>query len=108
MMMSLEHDDVMRCDEGAPEGWGGLACPVLRAGWMAQELLSTFGTDLRGGVRLIPDTGGVFRIHCNGALIWDRKRDGGFPDMKLLKQRVRDLVDPSRDLGDLDRKGETA
>lgn len=76
---------------------------LLRSGWMAQELLSTFGTDLSGGVQLIPDTGGVFRIHCNGELIWDRKRDGGFPDVKTLKQRVRDLIDPDRDLGHVDR-----
>ncbi|MDO4231034.1 MAG: SelT/SelW/SelH family protein [Lautropia sp.] len=76
---------------------------LLRAGWMAQELLSTFGTDLAGGVKLIPDTGGIFQIHCNGELIWDRKRDGGFPDVKLLKQRVRDLIDPDRDLGHVDR-----
>lgn len=76
---------------------------LLRAGWMAQELLSTFGTDLAGGVTLIPDTGGVFQIHCNGVLIWDRKRDGGFPDAKILKQRVRDQIDPGRDLGHVDR-----
>ena len=58
---------------------------MLRAGWMAQELLSTFGTDLAGGITLIPDTGGVFQIHCNGVPIWDCKTDGGFPDAKVLK-----------------------
>ena len=76
---------------------------MLRAGWMAQELLSTFGTDLAGGVTLIPDTGGIFQIHCNGTLIWDRKTDGGFPDAKVLKQRVRDQIDPTRNLGHIDR-----
>lgn len=76
---------------------------MLRAGWMAQELLSTFGTDLAGGVTLIPDTGGVFQIHCNGVPIWDRKTDGGFPDAKVLKQRVRDQIDPTRNLGHIDR-----
>lgn len=80
---------------------------LLRAGWMAQELLSTFGPDLAGGVTLIPGTGGIFRIHCNGALIWDRKHDGGFPDVRTLKQRVRDLVDPERDLGHVDRHSRT-
>ncbi|TGV77465.1 selenoprotein, partial [Mesorhizobium sp. M00.F.Ca.ET.149.01.1.1] len=34
---------------------------LLRAGWMAQELLSTFGTDL-GEVTLVPGTGGIFTI----------------------------------------------
>ena len=76
---------------------------LLRAGWMAQELLSTFGTDL-GEVTLMPGTGGIFTIQCNGELIWDRKRDGGFPDAAELKRRVRDLVWPERELGHSDRK----
>ena len=75
---------------------------LLRAGWMAQELLSTFGTDL-GEVALIPGTGGIFQVHCDGALIWDRKAQGGFPDAKTLKQLVRDRIDPARDLGHIDR-----
>ena len=41
---------------------------------------------------------------CNGALVWDRKRDGGFPDAAKLKQLVRDVIDPERDLGHSDRK----
>ncbi|WP_454690091.1 SelT/SelW/SelH family protein [Achromobacter aloeverae] len=76
---------------------------LLRAAWMAQELLSTFSTDL-GEVALVPGTGGIFQIHCGGALLWDRKRDGGFPDAKTLKQRVRDQIDPGRDLGHVDGK----
>lgn len=75
---------------------------LLRAGWMAQELLSTFGTEI-GEVALIPDTGGIFQIHCDGVLIWDRKTDGGFPDVKTLKQRVRDQIAPHADLGHIDR-----
>ncbi|PWJ78373.1 selenoprotein W-related protein [Pseudaminobacter salicylatoxidans] len=76
---------------------------MLRAGWLAQELLSTFGTDL-AEVALVPGTGGIFEITCNGELIWERKRDGGFPEAKVLKQRVRDIIDPQRDLGHADRK----
>lgn len=75
---------------------------LLRAAWMAQELLSTFGTDLEE-VALVPGTGGVFTITGDGALLWDRARDGGFPDIKALKGRVRDAIDPGRDLGHLDR-----
>lgn len=75
---------------------------LLRSGWMAQELLSTFGTDL-GGVTLVPGTGGIFQIRVDDTLIWDRARDGGFPDVKALKQRVRDHATPDRDLGHLDR-----
>lgn len=76
---------------------------LLRAGWMAQELLQTFQDQL-GGVTLIPgDMGGVFEIRLDGDLIWERKRDGGFPDVKALKTRVCDRIDPDRDLGHLDR-----
>ena len=75
---------------------------LLRAGWMAQELLSTFGTDL-GEVALIPGTGGIFQVHCDGALLWDRKAQGGFPDARALKQLGRDPSDPARDLGHIDR-----
>jgi len=80
---------------------------MLRAAWLAQELLQTFGQDL-GEVALQPGTGGVFEIRVQledgeSELIWERKRDGGFPEAKVLKQRVRDLVWPDRDLGHSDR-----
>ncbi len=75
---------------------------MLRATWMAQELLSTFADEL-GEVALVPATGGVFRIEYEGELVWERKRDGGFPDAKVLKQRVRDRLDPERPLGHIDR-----
>ena len=75
---------------------------LLRAAWLAQELLSTFGTEL-DEVALIPGTGGVFIVTCDDAPIWERKADGGFPDAKTLKQRVRDRLDPGRNLGHIDR-----
>ena len=75
---------------------------LLRAAWMAQELLSTFGADL-GEVALIPSTGGAFSIAVDDTTVWERKRDGGFPDVKTLKHRVRDRLDPDRDLGHIDR-----
>ncbi|KAA0875709.1 SelT/SelW/SelH family protein [Nitrincola tapanii] len=75
---------------------------LLRSAWLAQELLSTFADDL-AEVSLIPGRGGVFEIECDGVLIWERKRDEGFPEAKILKQRVRDLIDPERSLGHNDR-----
>ncbi|MFD1744626.1 SelT/SelW/SelH family protein [Rhizobium helianthi] len=75
---------------------------MLRSAWMAQELLHTFGDSL-GEVALVPGTGGIFEISVNGALIWERARDGGFPGPKELKQRVRDIIEPDRDLGHIDR-----
>ena len=45
---------------------------LLRAAWMAQELLSTFAEEL-GSVTLIPDdTGGVFEVRIDGRLLWSR------------------------------------
>lgn len=75
---------------------------LLRAGWMGQELLATFKDEI-GEVALIPGTGGVFEIRVGDVLVWERKRDGGFPDVKALKQRVRDEIAPGRDLGHLER-----
>jgi selenoprotein W-related protein len=75
---------------------------LLRAAWMAQELLQTF-TDSLGEVALIPGTGGHFEIRIDDALVWERKRDGGFPGPKELKQRIRDIIEPGRDLGHTDR-----
>ena len=75
---------------------------LLRAGWMAQELLVTFEKDL-AEVALAPGTGGVFRIELDGEVLWDRHDDGGFPDLKLIKHRIRDRVAPERQLGHSDR-----
>ncbi|KAH6896564.1 Rdx family-domain-containing protein [Thelonectria olida] len=86
---------------------------LLRAAYYAQELLSTFSTAL-GEVALQPSTGGTFVVSITHALpsdssalttnvLWDRRTDGGFPETKELKRRVRDVVEPQRDLGHVDR-----
>lgn len=76
---------------------------MLRATWLSQELLHTFSEEI-DTLSLHPDTGGRFEIHCNGVMVWERKRDSGFPEAKVLKQRVRDIIDPQRDLGHSDTK----
>lgn len=75
---------------------------LLRAAWLAQELLSTFEMEL-GEVALQPGVGGVFEIRVGGDLIWSRKEEGRFPEAKEIKQRVRDRVAPDRHLGHSDR-----
>ena len=75
---------------------------LLRAAWMAQELLTTFEVEL-GGVTLIPGTGGTFEVRSGGTLLWSRKVEGRFPDIKELKQKVRDVVAPEKPLGHSDR-----
>lgn len=81
---------------------------LLRAAWMAQELLTTFEDEL-GGVTLVPATGGVFIVRTAGTVVWSRKEEGRFPDITELKQRVRDVAAPDKPLGHSDRrKGEAA
>jgi len=82
---------------------------MLRSAWMSQELLSTFQEELRS-VTLTPcrrkEDGGKFVVSIDGNVLWDRKTEGRFPEAKELKQRVRDEVDPSKDLGhsDMEKK----
>jgi selenoprotein W-related protein len=76
---------------------------LLRAGWTAQELLTTFPDEI-GEVALIPGTGGVFEVRVDDRTIWSRKGEGRFPEIKELKQRLRDVIAPERELGHSDRK----
>lgn len=82
-------------------------CPacgwLLRAGWYAQELLQTFAAEL-DEVALRPAAQGEFHIEADGRRIWERRTDGGFPDIAELKRRVRDVICPDRELGHLDRR----
>lgn len=83
-------------------------CPrcgwMLRATYLAQELLTTFTEDV-DGVMLIPSqVNGTFRISIDEKEIFDRKQMGRFPETRELKQLVRDIVNPGKDLGHSDRK----
>lgn len=75
---------------------------LLRAAWLAQELLTTFEADLKA-VSLCPGTGGIFEVRLDGAVIFNRKQIGRFPESKELKQLIRDVIAPERDLGHSDR-----
>lgn len=103
---------------------------MLRAAYFAQELLSTFGLAI-GEIALVPATGGIFNVtltyktptssnsqgnegsqdaaspdsEVRTVLLWDRKAEGGFPETKVLKQRVRDHIEPQKDLGHSDVGG---
>lgn len=75
---------------------------LLRSAWMAQELLTTFEADL-DSLALHPGGGGIFEVWVNDRRIWSREEQRGFPDIKVLKQLVRDQIDPARSLGHVDR-----
>lgn len=76
---------------------------MLRSTWMAQEILQTFSLEIKE-LSLIPSTGGIFTIKINDAIVWNRKENGGFPDVKTLKKIVRDVISPDRDLGHIETK----
>ena len=76
---------------------------VLRATWLAQELLFTFGRDLES-VKLVPGEEGIFKVSLDEEVIFERAAMGRFPESKELKQLIRDRIDPERDLGHSDRR----
>ena len=83
-------------------------CPkcgwLLRSAYMAQELLTTFTEEL-DSVRLRPSAvGGRFHILLGDRLLFDRHEAGGFPQIKVLKQLVRDQISPDKDLGHADKQ----
>ncbi len=75
---------------------------LLRAAWVGQELLTTFEADI-GELALVPATGGVFLVRVDAEEVWSRAAEGRFPELKELKQRVRDRIAPDKDLGHSDR-----
>ncbi len=75
---------------------------LLRAAWMAQELLTTFRDEL-GALTLVPSGGGVFEVRVEGRTIWSKQQEGRYPEARELKQRLRDVIAPMKDLGHSDR-----
>jgi selenoprotein W-related protein len=78
---------------------------VLRAAWMAQELLFTFGDKL-DEVALVPGEGGIFEIRLGTEPLFSKKSAGRFPEPREIKQMVRDRVAPEMELGHSDKERE--
>jgi predicted Rdx family selenoprotein len=51
----------------------------------------------------LPDSPYLSPPSITETILWDRKTDGGFPETKELKNRVRNVIEPDRDLGHVDR-----
>lgn len=94
-MKTMSHKPVVEIEYCTQCGW------LLRAAWLAQELLTTFVDDL-ASVNLIPSTGGILEVRLNGLCVFSRKSAGRFPEAKELKQLIRDQIDPERSLGHSD------
>ncbi|MBI1885659.1 MAG: SelT/SelW/SelH family protein [Chloroflexi bacterium] len=71
---------------------------LLRAAWLAQELLATFENELTS-VALVPGSGGIFEVRLNGETIFSNKEASRFPEAREIKEAVRDRIAPGRAIG---------
>lgn len=83
-------------------------CPkcgwMLRAAYMAQELLTTFAEELLGVLLQPAELSGRYTVSVGGEVVFDRKEQGRFPEIKELKQLIRDKINPEKSLGHSDKK----
>ncbi len=82
-------------------------CPkcgwMLRSAYFAQEILTTFSEDVKGVLLQPSETSGTFKIFIDDELIFDRVSNGGFPEIRQLKQVIRDKINPGKSLGHSDK-----
>ena len=62
-----------------------------RAAWVAQELLHTYANFV-SGLTLMPAHGGVFEVRVDGEVIASTRTEGGFPEIRVLKERLNALL----------------
>ncbi|MCW3108450.1 MAG: SelT/selW/selH selenoprotein [Segetibacter sp.] len=83
-------------------------CPkcgwLLRAAYMAQEILTTFSEDVKAVSIQPAEVSGTYIISINEEIIFDRTKMGRFPEIKELKQLIRDKIKPDKSLGHSDKK----
>jgi len=83
-------------------------CPkcnwLLRAAYMAQEILTTFTEEVQGVLLRPSEVAGRYTIFIDEIAVFDRKEAGGFIEIKELKQQIRDKINPEKSLGHSDRK----
>ena len=83
-------------------------CPkcgwLLRSAYMCQELLTTFNDELNGILLKPSEIAGRFVISIDEEKLFDRKEQQRFPEIKELKQLVRDKIAPEKTLGHSDKK----
>lgn len=69
-----------------------------RASWVAQELLITFENEI-SEVAIGAGEIGEFTVSVNDTLIFSRKEKQRFPEIKELKNLIKELIAPDKDLG---------
>ncbi len=71
---------------------------MLRAAWLAQELLATFEQEL-GEVALRPGSGGIFEVTLDGETIASNRETKRMPDPAEVKRLIRDRIAPEKQIG---------
>jgi selenoprotein W-related protein len=71
---------------------------MLRAAYLAQELLTTFEEEL-GEVALIPAGGGIFEVTLDGETLATNRETHATPEPGEVKRLLRDRIAPGRRLG---------
>jgi len=71
---------------------------LMRASWLAQELLTTFDQDL-GEVALVPGRGGIFEVTLDGEAVFSNREAGRFPEAREIKLALKERVAPERKIG---------
>ncbi len=76
---------------------------MLRAAYMAQEILTTFTDEIHGILLQPSEINGRYTVCINGREVFDRKRAGHLPEIKVLKLLIREVVAPEKNLGHSDK-----
>ena len=71
---------------------------MLRAAYMAQELLTSFEKEL-GEVALVPGSGGIFEVRLDGETLATNRETKVMPESGEVKRLLRDRIAPGRTIG---------
>ena len=71
---------------------------MLRAAYLAQELLTTFEKDL-GEVALVPGSGGIFEVRVDGETLASNRESKRMPEATEVKRLLRDRIAPGKTIG---------
>ncbi len=71
---------------------------MLRAAYLAQELLTSFEKEL-GEVALVPSSGGIFEVTLDGETLASNRESKRMPEAGEVKRLLRDRIAPGRTIG---------
>ncbi len=71
---------------------------MLRAAYLAQELLTSFEKEL-GEVALVPSSGGIFEVTLDGETLASNRETKRMPEAGEVKRLLRDRIAPERSIG---------